>query len=39
MLVGFGPGASDAIKQTLIATSYIKPFLKRILMRLASRFV
>jgi coenzyme F420-0:L-glutamate ligase/coenzyme F420-1:gamma-L-glutamate ligase len=39
LLTGFGPGASDAIKQTLIATSYTKPFLKRLLMRIAARFV
>ncbi|MGB7582161.1 MAG: coenzyme F420-0:L-glutamate ligase [Sedimentisphaerales bacterium] len=39
ILTGFGPGSSDAIRQTLIATSYTKPFLKRLLMRLASWFV
>jgi coenzyme F420-0:L-glutamate ligase/coenzyme F420-1:gamma-L-glutamate ligase len=39
LLSGFGPGASDAIKQTLIATSWTKPFFKRLLMRLAARFV
>ncbi len=39
MLHGFGPGTSDAIQQTLIATSYTRPFLKRLLMRLAAKFV
>jgi len=39
LLSGFGPGVSTAIKQTLIATSWTKPPLKRLLMRLAARFV
>jgi coenzyme F420-0:L-glutamate ligase/coenzyme F420-1:gamma-L-glutamate ligase len=39
MLTGFGPGAANAVKQTLIATSWTKPFLKRLLMRLVARFV
>ncbi len=39
LLPGFGPGASNAIRQTLIATSWTKPFFKRLLMRLAARFV
>jgi coenzyme F420-0:L-glutamate ligase/coenzyme F420-1:gamma-L-glutamate ligase len=32
-------GALNAVKDTLVATSYTKPFFKRILMQLASRFV
>jgi coenzyme F420-0:L-glutamate ligase / coenzyme F420-1:gamma-L-glutamate ligase len=39
MLHGFSEGANLAIKQTLIATSWAKPPLKRLLMRIASRFV
>jgi len=39
MLHGFSEGANLAIKQTLIATSWAKPFFKRLLMRLAARFV
>ncbi|MGD1041997.1 MAG: coenzyme F420-0:L-glutamate ligase [Sedimentisphaerales bacterium] len=39
LLPGFSPGVSAAIKQTLIATSYTKPFLKRLLMRIAARFM
>jgi coenzyme F420-0:L-glutamate ligase/coenzyme F420-1:gamma-L-glutamate ligase len=39
LLTDFGHGASDAIKQTLIATSWTKPFFKRLLMRIAARFV
>ena len=38
-LLSFGPGTSDAIRQTIIATSYARPFFKRLLMRLASWFV
>jgi coenzyme F420-0:L-glutamate ligase/coenzyme F420-1:gamma-L-glutamate ligase len=34
-----GDGVTQAIKQTLIATSYTKPFLKRLLLQLASWFV
>ncbi|MGA2322673.1 MAG: coenzyme F420-0:L-glutamate ligase [Sedimentisphaerales bacterium] len=39
MLHGFSEGANLAIKQTLIATSWAKPFFKRLLMRIAARFV
>ena len=39
MLHGFSQGANLAIKQTLIATSWTKPFFKRLLVRLAARFV
>jgi coenzyme F420-0:L-glutamate ligase/coenzyme F420-1:gamma-L-glutamate ligase len=34
-----GDGVTQAIKATLIATSYTKPFLKRLLLQLASWFV
>jgi coenzyme F420-0:L-glutamate ligase/coenzyme F420-1:gamma-L-glutamate ligase len=39
MLAGASTGTGPAIKQTLIATSYTKPFLKRLFLRLASWFV
>lgn len=39
VLIGAGPGTSDAIKKTIVATSYTKPFLKRLLMRIAALFV
>ena len=39
MLHGFSEGANLAIKQTLIATSWAKPFFKRLLMRIAAWFV
>ena len=39
MLAGFSEGAGLAIKQTLLATSYTKPFFKRLLLRFASWFV
>jgi coenzyme F420-0:L-glutamate ligase/coenzyme F420-1:gamma-L-glutamate ligase len=39
MLAGFSEGAGLTIKQTLIATSFTKPFFKRLLLQLASRFV
>jgi coenzyme F420-0:L-glutamate ligase / coenzyme F420-1:gamma-L-glutamate ligase len=39
MLPSSGPGVVNAIKQTLIATSYTKPFLKRLLLQIASWFV
>jgi coenzyme F420-0:L-glutamate ligase/coenzyme F420-1:gamma-L-glutamate ligase len=34
-----GDGIENTIKQTLFATSYTKPFLKRLLLQIASRFV
>ncbi|MBN2020356.1 MAG: coenzyme F420-0:L-glutamate ligase [Sedimentisphaerales bacterium] len=34
-----GPGFENTIKQTLIATSYTKPFLKRLLLKTVARFV
>ena len=34
-----GSGAANTVKQTLIATSYTKPFFKRLLMRIAAWFV
>jgi coenzyme F420-0:L-glutamate ligase/coenzyme F420-1:gamma-L-glutamate ligase len=39
MLAGVSSGASLAVKQTLLATSYTKPFFKRLLLQLASWFV
>lgn len=39
MLAGASEGAALAVKQTLLATSYTKPLLKRLLLRLASWFV
>jgi len=39
MLAGISEGAGRVIKQTLIATSYTKPFVKRLLLQLAARFV
>ena len=39
MLAGVSEGAGSALKQTLIATSYAKPLIKRLLLQLASRFV
>jgi len=39
LLPGFKAGSSDAIKETLKATSYAQPFLKRILLQVASWFV
>jgi len=34
-----GDGVENAIRQTLLATSYTKPFLKRLLLQIASWFV
>jgi coenzyme F420-0:L-glutamate ligase/coenzyme F420-1:gamma-L-glutamate ligase len=39
MLAGASGGFGNAIKQTLIATSWTKPFFKRLLLKLASWFV
>jgi coenzyme F420-0:L-glutamate ligase/coenzyme F420-1:gamma-L-glutamate ligase len=39
MLAGASGGFANTVKQTLIATSYTKPFFKRLLLRLASRFI
>ncbi len=39
MLAGATRNSGPAIKQTLLATSYTKPFLKRLLLRIASRFI
>lgn len=39
MLAGSSVGSGPAIKQTLIATSYTKPFFKRLLFKIAARFV
>jgi coenzyme F420-0:L-glutamate ligase/coenzyme F420-1:gamma-L-glutamate ligase len=39
MLAGVSEGAGNAIKQTLLATSYTKPFFKRLLLQIASWFV
>jgi len=39
MLAGASEGAIRAIKQILLATSYTKPFFKRLLLQLASWFV
>jgi coenzyme F420-0:L-glutamate ligase/coenzyme F420-1:gamma-L-glutamate ligase len=39
MLAGASEGTGLAVKQTLIATSYTKPFFKRLLLQIASWFV
>jgi coenzyme F420-0:L-glutamate ligase/coenzyme F420-1:gamma-L-glutamate ligase len=39
MLPSSGPGLGNIIKQTLLATSWTKPFFKRLLFQFASRFV
>jgi len=39
MLAGISEGAGRVIKQTLIATSYTKPPLKRLLLQIASWFI
>jgi coenzyme F420-0:L-glutamate ligase/coenzyme F420-1:gamma-L-glutamate ligase len=39
ILPAFRSGSFDAVKQTLIATSYAKPLLKRLLLKIASWFI